>query len=85
MVRTQVSFDPAMYREARREARRLGISFAELCRRAIARAIATPAASARGPREQDDKPWMRLLGTLHSGDPDASSSVDAVVYGRDRP
>ncbi len=75
MIRTQVSFDARLYREARKEARRLGISFAEFCRRAIARALA-----AEGPKS--GKPWMRFAGIVASGDPDASRSVDDVVYGR---
>lgn len=76
MIRTQVSFDPETYREARREARKEGISFAEFCRRAIRRAL-----EGRG----GEKPWMRFAGVLRSGDPDASRSVDEVVYGRIEP
>ncbi len=75
MIRTQVSFDARLYREARKEARRLGISFAEFCRRAIARAVTTTASKSK-------KPWLRLSGSLASGDPDASRLVDDVVYGR---
>ena len=76
MIRTLVSFDEAQYREAREEARRQGISFAELCRRAVAHALLPT----RG-----ESPWMRLAGTLRSGDPDASRSVDRVVYDREQP
>ena len=76
MVRTQVSFDPAFYRAARRFARTQGVSFAELCRRALARAMAS---------ERHDEPWMELSGCVRSGDPDASASVDDVVYGRPTP
>lgn len=76
MTRTQVSFDEATYRRAQEEAHRQGVSFAEFCRRAVGRALAESA---------EDKPWMRFAGALESGDPDASASVDAVVYGRERP
>ncbi len=75
-IRTLVSFDDGQYAEARAEARRQGISFAELCRRAVAQAL-VPARS--------DTPWMRLAGTLTSGDPDASGSVGRVVYDREQP
>lgn len=65
-----------MYREAREEARRLGISFAELVRRAIAQTVRHPTG---------DKPWMRHAGTIAGGMPDDSANVDVVVYGREHP
>jgi len=76
MIRTQVSLDEKMYREAKSEAERRGISFAELVRRALARSLEA--------REQD-KPWMRYAGISQSGDPHASRSVDETVYARERP
>ncbi len=76
MIRTQVSLDAQLYKEAKAEARRRGISFAELCRRALARTLRQ-----RG----GDKPWMRFAGALQSGDPEASRTVDEVVYVRERP
>lgn len=78
MTRTQISIDGALYRNARIEARRRGISFSELCRRALAREL-PPAA------QQGEKPWMKWAGSVDSGDRDASRSVDEVVYGRERP
>jgi len=79
MIRTQISLDERAYREAKAEARREGISLAEFLRRAVAVALA-------GHRSQrSQKPWMRHAGTLATGDPDASVSVDDVVYGRPRP
>jgi Ribbon-helix-helix protein, copG family len=77
MVRTQISLDETAYRNAKRAARRQGISLAEFLRRAVAMAL--------GPRTGGDRPWMRHAGSLASGDPRASGSVDAVVYGRPRP
>jgi hypothetical protein len=76
MIRTQVSLEEEMYREAKREARRQGISFAELCRRALAQVL--------GHRALKD-PYMGYAGAIESGDEDASRSVDEVVYGRRKP
>lgn len=76
MIRTQVSLEEEMYREAQREARRQGISFAELCRRALGQMLGQ-----RGLKE----PWMSYAGAVESGDKDASRSVDQVVYGRRKP
>ena len=76
MIRTQISLEEKMYREARREARRQGISFAEFCRRALAQVLGH-----RGLKE----PWMGYAGAVESGDENASSSVDEVVYGRRKP
>jgi len=77
MIRTQISLDERAYREAKLEARRQGISLAELLRRAVASALARERAESR--------PWMRFAGAVASGDPRASESVDEVVYGRARP
>lgn len=75
MIRTQISLDPELYEDARKEARRQGVSFAELVRRALARTL---------PGRASDRPWMRLSGTVE-GSPDSSRSVDEVVYRRERP
>ena len=77
MIRTQISLDENAYRAAKAEARRQGISLSEFLRRAVR--LALP------PRAGGDRPWMRYAGSVASGDPDASQSVDAVVYGRPRP
>ena len=77
MIRTQISLDEGAYRAAKSEARREGISLAEFLRRAVALAL--------GRRASGRAPWMRHAGTVSSGDPDASVSVDDVVYGRPRP
>ncbi len=76
MIRTQISLDETMYREARKEARRQGISFAELCRRALGQVL--------GHRSLNE-PWMSYAGAVESGDENASRSVDEVVYGRRKP
>ena len=72
MIRTQVSFDSDVYAEAKKLARRQGISLAELCRRAVGEVLA---------RQSSDKPWMAYAGIL-DGNQDDSESVDEVVYGR---
>ncbi len=75
MVRTQISFDEALYVRAKRVAKRRGISLAELCRRSVAEAVAA---------EDTQRPWMRYVGII-DGEADDSARVDEVVYGRQSP
>ena len=77
MILTQISLDEPAYKEAKAEASRLGVSLAEFLRRAVASALAG--------RRTDARPWMRHAGMVASGDPDASVTVDEVVYGRGKP
>ena len=72
MVRTQVSLTEEEYEAAKKEARRLGISLAELLRRSL-RGILPVDAS---------KPWMRYSGIIESGDPESSQHIDDIVYGQ---
>ena len=74
MIRTQISLSEAEYQAAKTEAARLGISLAELLRRALRGAL---------PVDQS-KPWMRYAGMVESGDPQSSARVDEVVYGAER-
>lgn len=76
MIRTQISLERDMYEDAKREARRRGISFAELVRRALGRVL---------PAHDAERPWMRLAGSIGDAKADASRTVDSVVYGRERP
>ena len=71
MIRTQISLDKNEYALAKREAQRLGISVAELVRRAVRQTL-----PARG-----TTPWMRYIGFVESGDPDSSRKIDELVYG----
>lgn len=72
MIRTQISLDEREYKLAKAQAGRLGISLAELMRRAI-----------RGVLPADgSKPWMRYAGFVESGNPRSSRSIDETVYGR---
>ena len=75
MIRTQISFDKALYERAKRAAKRRGVSLAELCRRSIAEVVG---------RDDTALPWMIHVGVVE-GDAKDSSSVDDVVYGRDAP
>jgi hypothetical protein len=75
MIRTQISFDKALYERAKRAAKRRGVSLAELCRRSVAEVVG---------REDTVLPWMSYMGIVEGGTND-SSSVDDVVYGRDAP
>ncbi|MES2176698.1 MAG: CopG family transcriptional regulator [Gemmatimonadota bacterium] len=72
MIRTQISLTQAEYRAAKKEARRLGVSLAELLRRSL-----------RGLLPSDDaRPWMRYAGMIESGDPESSQHIDDVIYGQ---
>jgi hypothetical protein len=71
MIRTQVSLDEHEYDLAKEEAKALGISVAELIRRALRQAL-PPRGTA---------PWMRYAGMIESGDRRSSQSIDEIVYG----
>jgi hypothetical protein len=72
MIRTQISLSEDEYEAAKREARRLGISLAELLRRSLRRVLPV----------DESKPWMRYAGMVESGDPQSSQHIDEIVYGQ---
>ncbi|MBI4558066.1 MAG: CopG family transcriptional regulator [Candidatus Hydrogenedentes bacterium] len=72
MIRTQISLSEVEYRAAKREARRLGISLAELLRRSLRTVLPADAS----------KPWMRYAGMIETGDPESSQKIDDIVYGQ---
>jgi hypothetical protein len=72
MMRTQISLTLDEMRAARAEAKRLGISLAELLRRSLRTLL--PAESS--------KPWMRYAGMIESGDAISSQRIDDVIYGQ---
>lgn len=74
MIRTQISLSPDEYKAAKAEAKRLGVSLAELLRRSL-RAMLPP---------KEEAPWMKFAGMVDSGDPESSRHIDEVVYG-DKP
>lgn len=71
MIRTQISLDEREYRIAKKEAHALGISVAEFVRRALREALPS----------QGDGPWMRFAGSVETGNPRSSQSIDEIVYG----
>jgi hypothetical protein len=71
MIRTQISLSRDEYLAAKREAARIGISFAELLRRSLRTALPV----------NDSRPWMRYAGMIETGDPKSSQHIDDVVYG----
>jgi hypothetical protein len=71
MIRTQVSLSPAEYDAAKLEAKRLGISLAELLRRSLRSLLPV----------DESTPWMRYAGMVETGDPKSSQKIDDVVYG----
>ena len=71
MIRTQVSLAPHAYASAKKEAKRLSISVAELVRRALQSTLPV----------ESDQPWMGYRGLVASGDAAASQRIDEVVYG----
>jgi hypothetical protein len=78
MIRTQISFEEELYREAKRAAKAQKVSLSELCRRGLRQVLGREA------RDDKNAPWMRFAGVVDAG-PGASESVDEVVYGRDEP
>lgn len=71
MVRTQISLPKAEYRLAKKEAKKLGVSLAEFFRRSLSLVLPV----------KTDKPWMRHIGFVESGDPHSSRHIDEVIYG----
>lgn len=72
MIRTHVSLHEWEYKAAKSEARRLGVSLAELLRRSLRGVIST----------DESKPWMRYVGMVESGAPNSSANIDDVIYGQ---
>jgi len=71
MIRTQISLDEQKSALVKKEAAALGISVAELVRRALRQVLPV----------NSQAPWMRYAGFVESGDPNSSQSIDEIVYG----
>jgi hypothetical protein len=72
MIRTQISLSRREYEAAKAEARRLGISLAELVRRSLRTVLPV----------DGSPPWMRYAGMIESGDAQASRNIDEIAYGQ---
>jgi hypothetical protein len=72
MIRTQISLNKKEYAAAKREAKRLGVSLAELLRRSLRSVL--PA--------DESKPWMRYAGMVESGNSNSSQQIDEIIYGQ---
>lgn len=70
-IRTTSRLREPEHKAAKREAKRLGISLAELMRRAVRAMISA----------DESMPWMRYAGMVESGDRNSSRSIDVLVYG----
>ncbi len=71
MIRTQVSLEANEYELVKQQSTSLGISIAEVIRRAVRDALP----------HQEGGAWMRFAGFVESGDSKSSQSIDEVVYG----
>lgn len=71
MIRTQISLSSFEYRLIKKEAKRSGLSIAELLRRSIRSILPADA----------KKPWMQYAGLVASGNPHSSAQIDDIVYG----
>jgi hypothetical protein len=71
VIRVQFSLEKQEYDLAKARAAELGISVAELIRRAVRQAI----------QVTEEAAWMKYAGLVATGDPASSLSIDAVVYG----
>jgi hypothetical protein len=71
MIRTQISLSKAEYLAAKKAAKALGISLAELLRRGLRTMIP----------QDGSKPWMKMAGMVNTGDPMSSQRIDEIVYG----
>ena len=71
MKRTQISLSEEEYRLAKEEAKRRGISLAELFRQSLRNVLPL----------NEGKAWMRYCGFIDSGDENSSAFIDETVYG----
>jgi hypothetical protein len=68
MIRAPISRDEHAYRVAKKQARKLGVSFAEFVRKALPK--------------PGQGPWMKYAGLVETGSPLSSQSIDGIIYGQ---
>ena len=69
VIRTQISFDKALYDRVRRAAKRQGVTLAGFCRRSVAEVVG---------REDARQPWMKYIGVIEGNPNGSSTAVDVV-------
>lgn len=72
MIRTQISLSEREYVLAKKQAKSLGVSLAELLRKALRLVLPV----------NTEKPWMKYAGFVESGNPHSSQNIDDIVYGQ---
>lgn len=78
MTKAEIALEPELYEQAQEEADRRGMSLTELVQKILREALQEAV-------EELEKPWMRYAGIFDSGDPNASQTVNEVVYDREKP
>jgi hypothetical protein len=71
MIRTQISLSALEYNLVKKEAKRSGLSIAELLRRSLRTMLPV----------NPKKPWMQFAGLVSSGNPNSSTEIDDIIYG----
>ncbi|OGQ07750.1 MAG: hypothetical protein A3G32_03135 [Deltaproteobacteria bacterium RIFCSPLOWO2_12_FULL_40_28] len=72
MMRTQISLNKEEYQMAKIEAKRQGLSLAELLRRSLRNFLPI----------SKNKPWMKFVGFVESGNSCSSQNIDNIIYGQ---
>lgn len=72
MIRTQISLSEKEYDLAKIEAKKQGISLAELMRRSLRSILPN----------DNKKPWMRYCGFIESQNSKSSQQIDDLIYGQ---
>lgn len=71
MIRTQISLNQLEYALLKKEAKRSGLSIAEIFRRSLRTMLPV----------DSKKPWMRFAGLITSANPNSSIEIDDLIYG----
>lgn len=71
MIRTQISLNATEYSLLKKEAKKSGVSIAEILRRSLRKMFPV----------DSQKPWMQYAGMVATGNPDSSRQIDDLIYG----